>query len=647
MEQARQAKVPGAIRGGLTKRAVVLGLLGSLAIAFAAPHAALVLMGSNLDYDFSTPGALLLLFFLATVVNGLLRRFAPAKALSSAELGVAYALMVVANAIPVMGFGGQLLPIITAPVYYATLENKWDQVLAPLIRPQLTPHDETAVRLFFEGAGPGAKIPWLAWAQPLAWWLVLTLVLYFTMACLASLLHRQWSSRERLAYPVAQLPLELANNAPGLMRNKMLWLGFAIPFTVGMLSGFHYFYPAVPAPTMVKGFMTFKNSVLVIFRLSFPMLGFFYLVNKDALFSLWAFNRLYWLARGILVLLALDFSEATSVYGVAFAPFKHIGEGAMVALVVTNFWTARGHLASAWQCALGKGGKDYDADEVASYRVLFAGAGLGFALLVAWIVWTGLGVLPAVLVVTFMMAIFLGLTRVVVEGGFAEAVAPTTASDMTVAVLGSPRLGPQGLMALALTYPYAADLRTHVMASTSHGLKVVEDSGGRLRGLLLWIMVAAAVTLVAAIFYVMRLAYTIGGAGLHGWFFIDGPQMPYKWVTNLIDHPVPIKTSTIGLMAGGAAFLAFLSFMRVRFLWWPLHPLGFAIGSVWLMDQQWLCAFIAWVLKVLILRYGGLRYYRLMRPAFLGLILGQFTVNIIWIAVDTFTGSRGHEVFFI
>ncbi len=47
--------------------------------------------------------------------------------------------------------------------------------------------------------------------------------------------------------------------------------------------------------------------------------------------------------------------------------------------------------------------------------------------------------------------------------------------------------------------------------------------------------------------------------------------------------------------------------------------------------------FIAWVLKTLILRYGGPTLYRRARPVFMGLILGDTINGAIWIIVGFIT----------
>lgn len=39
---------------------------------------------------------------------------------------------------------------------------------------------------------------------------------------------------------------------------------------------------------------------------------------------------------------------------------------------------------------------------------------------------------------------------------------------------------------------------------------------------------------------------------------------------------------------------------------------------------------IAWLVKGLVLRYGGQKLYRQLLPMFIGLTLGEFTVGSVW-----------------
>ena len=55
---------------------------------------------------------------------------------------------------------------------------------------------------------------------------------------------------------------------------------------------------------------------------------------------------------------------------------------------------------------------------------------------------------------------------------------------------------------------------------------------------------------------------------------------------------------------------------------WPLHPAGLAIALTNTVSIDWFGMFLAWLIKLIVLRYGGVLLYRKTRPFFIGLILG-------------------------
>ena len=107
--------------------------------------------------------------------------------------------------------------------------------------------------------------------------------------------------------------------------------------------------------------------------------------------------------------------------------------------------------------------------------------------------------------------------------------------------------------------------------------------------------------------------------------------------------PTPEPGSLLILAAGTLALTA----ARFRFPNWPFHPIGFALAPVWIMDAIWFSVFLTWLVKSTILRYGGMRGYALMRPFFLGLICGQFSLNCLWLILDKLTGHTGVSLFWI
>ena len=79
--------------------------------------------------------------------------------------------------------------------------------------------------------------------------------------------------------------------------------------------------------------------------------------------------------------------------------------------------------------------------------------------------------------------------------------------------------------------------------------------------------------------------------------------------------------------------------LRLRFVWWQLHPLGYPLAGYYHFDKLWFPFFISWVLKWAILKHGGIQAYRKAFPLFLGLVLGEFTMGSIWGLVGLLTGK--------
>ena len=101
----------------------------------------------------------------------------------------------------------------------------------------------------------------------------------------------------------------------------------------------------------------------------------------------------------------------------------------------------------------------------------------------------------------------------------------------------------------------------------------------------------------------------------------------------------------LAFMAGGFGVTALLMFLRTRFLWWPLHPLGYVTADSWGMFNLWSCIFVAWVIKTIILRYGGLGSYRRAVPFFLGVALGDYIVGFIWSILSILTDTPLYSFF--
>jgi len=641
--------------GLITGRALLIGSVAAAGIGLLAPWAIHVLRGSFMALDFSTPVAVVLLFVLVVGPNLLLLRFRRSLALTTAELITIYAMMVVASAIPTMGLTAQVIPLSTGPYYYATPENAWAQKITPHIASWLAPQgsamEAPVITDLYEGLPAGAQVPWGAWVQPLLAWLPMLLAVHFVMICMMVLLRKQWVDNERLSYPLTYLPLALAgtdsNGWPVILKRATFWIGFAMAFLAGSWVGLHNYFPVVPALKLEQSVEAVTGVWTLFFRISFPMIGFFYLVSLENSFSLWFFNLLAQIARTVMTVLGVASIENLGVYGASDPIFKYIGAGAFLALVASGLWIARGHLNMVWRRVIGEVGSQADEHEILSYRVAFWGMIGGLGLIGWWLAASGMPVLVVPLFLILAFVFFVGLTRVVAESGMAEAVAPAIAPTTVAGWLGWGPLGDRGITSLALTYVWTSDIRTFVMASAATSLKLADVIDAKQRRLFWGFILAIIAALVTSMWLTITRAYTQGGVTMNPWFFSGAVQAAYKWAQEwIVQQPGP---SIVGLIytAIGAGIYLVLTALRFRSPAWPFHPIGYCIGSVWIMDRIWFTIFLTWLTKSAILRYGGMVWYQNLRPVFLGLICGQFICNAAWLVIDWLTGHTGNIIFWI
>ena len=617
-------------------------------ISVGTPYANVYMQGSLMAIDFGTAAALFLLF-LFIGFNVLLRLLRLCAVFGRHELALIYAMMVTACSIPTMGLMEYLLPGLTALGYYTTPENEWQSLIQPYVKPWMVVEDPLAIKYFYEGLPRGMRIPWEAWIYPLFTWALFILALYLVMICMAVIVRRQWMDNERLVYPLVQVPLAMIQQdrsvVPPFFRSSLMWVGFAVPLVIGTLKGLHNYYPIMPQISMLTGVPLFRNTLNLPILLSFTVVGLTYFVNLEIALGVWLFTLLAMIEKGVFGVLGVQSTEMVSVYGTPESPFlAHQGIGAMLVFVFVGLWSARDHLGKVFRHAWKRDENMDDTREIMSYRTAVWGLIGGLLVMGIWLWLSGLPLLLLPVFLIVALGIFLGLTRIVAEGGIAAARSPMIASTFLVSGVGTSLVGPQGLIALAYTYIWHGDVRTFVMASCANSLKMVEGIR-RLRPLFWALVLAIGVTLAGSAATILYLAYTYGGINLHGWFFGAGAQTPFDFITNKFQNVPPAQTGGWLFKGIGGGIMAALMLLRHRFLWWPIHPLGFTISTVsFIVGRIWFSVFLAWLFKLTILKYGGARLHMKMRPLFMGFVLGQFCNAGFWLIIDAFTGMTGNNI---
>src|SRR5579884_478291 len=661
-EQASTQERPapqGARRAsGLTWRALLLGLVFTALTDLWIHWAELVLggRGHTALANTSIPVGAFNVLLLVVAINILLTRFLRRLAFTPAELLVIYAMLAVSTVISSSGGIHFIVPTITAAFHYADASNNWIGQFGKYIPDWLALKDKSALYGFYVGH---AHVPWSVWrAQMLAWVGFLALLALATL-CIVVLLRRQWIDRERLAFPTVAVPVEIIREGDGFFRNRLLWLGFALAFAVDVMNTIHLNIPPVPyLPTRtadqpdIANFLTAPpwNAIGPTPISFYPfVLGIAYLLSVEMTFSCWFFwlvtklERIYGAASGI--------SAGATAGGQSAWPFLgHQGAGAFLALTLVGLWLSRDYLRQVWRQAFARkknGGPLPDAAEPMPYRLAFIGLGLCLALMVAWCMAAGMRAAVALVVIVLAFLYMIAAARIRAETGNAWLFGPEVdAYHVMTSTFGTLIYTPADLTALAYVRNAIAsfDLRCLTMPNQFDAYKMADTLQVEKRRL--------TVALVVAILFGIAVSFAIG---LMIWYGYGAGARTDQWRTSMGRMPFDQLSDTLktrskpdlsGSLAIASGFLVTTALMllRTRFTGWFLHPVGYAMANTPTMNQIWLPFFLAWLVKTLILRYGGMRLYRQSLPFFYGLIVGDFLAGGLTTLVGCFTGINVYPI---
>jgi hypothetical protein len=646
---------------GLTLRSVAIGVLIAVIVNVWGPFS-IYRLHSSLVTDDYVPLAVVFLFLLVVAgLNVILKLINPKFALSPSELIIIFIMGLVGASIPTYGLTGHLIATIAAPYYWTTPENHWAEYLHEHIPDWIVPSNKAgAMTWFFEGLPEGEKIPWGAWAIPLFWWLSFVAVLFFVLFCIVVILRKQWVEKERLIFPLAQVPLQMVEGAdrgsliPPFMKTRLFWIGFAVPMFITGLMIAHWFNPLFPEIPFSRGaklgtdISIARGFPSITMNLYFPVLSLAYLVPVDVLCGIWFFYLLAVIQVGIFSRIGLDLGSPESYCGLHHPATGWQGTGAMIFMVVWGLWMARDHLRDVFGKAFGSRSDVDDSGELLSYRTAAFGLILGLVYLFAWLHKAGMGYNVLFLFLPLAMVFYIGVARMIAEGGLVYIRAPQVPQVTTIYSLGnigSSGISATSMTALALSYTVIVEIKCHFISAATHAAKLADTIKLKKKEVLVAICVALAVSVFVSIWYTLSAGYEHGAYNYGRFMFRGGATLPYEFALRKILNPSGPDWDRIQFLGIGAIVMAGLTFMRYRFLWWPIHPLGYATGSILPIRIIMFSVFLAWAIKLTVIRLAGVALYRKTLPLFFGLMLGHFLAAGIANFVDWgwFFGD-GHEI---
>lgn len=578
-------------------------------------------------------------------LSALLRLISPKLAFSRAELLLIYVMIGASSGIVGDQFLAILVPSLSFPFRYATEANQWENRLFPHLPEHAMVADPIAVRNLYEGRTSLYMMENLGpWLGPALLWAGFIAVTQLMCLGINVLIRRQWTQHEKLSFPLITLPMQMtAPGAGSLWRSKLMWLGFAASGSVNIINGLNMHYPQVPLIRVKVNYLRFSPrwaAALSTTGIAFYpfVIGTAYFLPSDLTFSTWFFLIFFRLQRFAFSAMGFETPYPWQSTGYSMWPaMLEQGIGSYIAVVVFAAWAARLHLGSVWQSIL-HGARETDdprttvtSAEVTEYRLALGVIGVGLALTTWFAVSLGMPVFIGLAYMILYLVINTAIAKVRAEAG-----APTHGfhyagpDHVLLTFTGANRMATREMAAWGLFFGFNRAFTGVPMPHALEGMKIGEVLGVNRQRLTGAVGLAIVIGCYAGFWALLHLCFREG---------IEQMGHPVKdlapggWrgiVNSWLVNPTGPNWVGLGGIAVGFLFSYFLMSMRFRFVWWPFHPIGYAIAADWTTGLIWVPLLLGWLAKVLVMRYLGPKSYIAGLPLALGLVLGEFAVGGFW-----------------
>lgn len=572
-----------------------------------------------------------IVIFILGLLNLLVKKKKPHWALTPPELLTIYMMLSIAATFCSHDMIQILIPMLTFPAYNANPQNRWDEIIMPFIKDWSIVIDREAIIGCATGNATIYKLSiFLAWLKPLLFWGFFLFVMTMGLLFLNVIFRYPWTERERLSFPVIQIPIILSTALSNLIRSKLFWFAFTITALIDIINGLNFLHPAIPSIPVIDIFLFGDyfverpwDSIGFVSVSIYPFcIGLAYFLPTDLIFSCWFFYIFYKLQMVVGSTLGV-----TELPGFPFPAEQ--GAGGYFAVAFLTLWLARKHLRAVFKKIIGRPSGADDSMEPVRYRT----AAIGFLVCMAILVFCGYKLGGTLLMMFSFFVIFflysIAIARIRAElGPPAHDLHFQGPEVMLHNAVGTRAAGEGNIAAFSLFYWFNRAYRAHFSAHSMEGFKIAQQTRIHSKSIMKAIMIAVIVGIICAFWAMLHATYIHGYSGkpagdafscetwnrMAGW--LSAPQKPNYGAT-----------SAVGF---GFFFSLLLGFLRAKFTWWVWHPVGYAISSSWSMDRLWACLFITWLIKGVITRYGGAPAYRKALPFFVGLTLGEFVVGSFW-----------------
>lgn len=403
----------------------------------------------------------------------------------------------------------------------------------------------------------------------------------------------KWIKHEKLAYPIIQIPIAMTEEGGSFFKDRLMWLGFLIAGGINLINGLHFLYPQVPGLGGfrydlgllfdTKPFSAIGSTPIAVYPY---IVGMSFFIPVDLSFSIWffyIFKKMTWVLGSMLGLSHLP----------GFPYMTEQSAGAWLGLALVAAWMSRKHLFRQLKTALRTGKREKNTPMSARSAVLGLLLGSIFLIGFCWTAGVALWVILAYFFLFFSIAF--AIPRVRAEVGPPVHYITTRPTTISVTFLGSRKIGTSSLTLFSFFPSFNRAYRCHPIPHILEGF-AISDRRNIENKKLLWAIITAVIigTLSSAWAYYFQ-AYNFGAS-------LYGEQAQCHWTLNetvawAINPSSPNSTGISAILTAGA-FTFVLMALRHHFLWWPLHPAGYAISlGYWGTNWHWFSIFISLVPK--------------------------------------------------
>jgi hypothetical protein len=273
---------------------------------------------------------------------------------------------------------------------------------------------------------------------------------------------------------------------------------------------------------------------------------------------------------------------------------------------------------------------------------------LGTGCFITQLALVGLDWQIAVLWTLMALMIFVVVSRTIAETGAFHIGSEIFPAAILMGFMGATALGPQSIIIMFLLSSVLLGAPGwSPMPFLVQGLKLTEMSQVKANRVAGWALAVLLLSLAVSLPVTLYWQYDRGAPG-EGW-----PRalssFPFENIVRIKQQLAAQGTAELAasldgfarfgqLTPNGPCVAAFaialvvalgLGLARLRFAWWPLHPVVFVFLGGYQAKVMAGSFLLGWLTKTAVNTYGGARLYQRLKPLMIGLIAGDMTAKLV------------------